>query len=554
MKSNIKILAACSFMMASMASCDLTGINDNPDKPTDDVNYNMSEPRLASTLRGGMIIDGDVEQRLKPLQIDFYSQMLVDGGGWATKNYIQNDEWNNLTWQAYLTQISSINIVIRSLMEKDKDLYANTIAFARIWRVYIHSLAADKFGPMPFPAYATVEDNPPYKSVKDIYYEYFTELDEALNSFSDSAEPIFSDAGIDLVYKNDVSLWKKFGNSLRLRFAVRLSEVDREKCVAEANAALTSPCGLISSKADNAYMPPKADGSWGQDYNYTMFQITWSGPICMSKSFEKLVTNIGNIDWPAGVVNQTSGVAVSNVHPAKVDPRAPKMFQPGIENGDWKGLVYGAKAEEANTGIYQSKQCAEMGFIIKDGAPYKSRPYDMFLSEEVDFLKAELFARNLVAGDAKAAYEAGVRASFETWGVSGDVEEYLASTEKNEAGTSAKYDDQQGAGNTALEKIITQKYIAGLPDLAQEAWNDKRRLNLPRLDVAVYRDQAVYNNSDTNILNPQNFIKRMKYPMKEQLVNAAEYEKGKSMLGGIGDVVSTPIWWDKNSNYCTSSK
>lgn len=91
---------------------------------------------------------------------------------------------------------------------KDKDLYANTIAFARIWRVYIHSQAADKFGPMPFPAYATVEDNPPYKSVKDIYYEYFTELDEALNSFSDSAEPIFSDAGIDLVYKNDVSLWK----------------------------------------------------------------------------------------------------------------------------------------------------------------------------------------------------------------------------------------------------------------------------------------------------------------------------------------------------------
>ena len=131
---------------------------------------------------------------------------------------------------------------------------------------------------------------------------------------------------------------------------------------------------------------------------------------------------------------------------------------------------------------------------------------------------------------------------------------YLASTEKNEAGTSAKYADQQGAGNTALEKIITQKYIAGLPDLAQEAWNDKRRLNLPRLDVAVYRDQAVYNNSDTNILNPQNFIKRMKYPMKEQLVNAAEYEKGKSMLGGKGDVVSTPIWWDKNSNYCTSSK
>ena len=60
MKSSIKILAACSFMMASMASCDLTGIYEIPDKPTDDVNYNLSVSRLGSTLRGVMIIDGDV--------------------------------------------------------------------------------------------------------------------------------------------------------------------------------------------------------------------------------------------------------------------------------------------------------------------------------------------------------------------------------------------------------------------------------------------------------------------------------------------------------------
>lgn len=39
MKSSIKILAACSFMMLGVTSCDLTGINENPDKPTDDVNY-----------------------------------------------------------------------------------------------------------------------------------------------------------------------------------------------------------------------------------------------------------------------------------------------------------------------------------------------------------------------------------------------------------------------------------------------------------------------------------------------------------------------------------
>lgn len=549
----IKIIAACSVLMLGVSGCDLTGLNDNPNKPTDDVDYNMNEPRLASTLRGGVIIDGDIEQRLKPLQIDFYSQMAIDGGSWSSKNYVQNDEWNNLAWQAYLKQITALNIVIRSSTEKDKELYINTIAFAKLWRVYIHSLAADKFGPMPFPTYTSVEENPPYKSVKDIYYEYFKELDEAIALFSTSAPSIFSDKAWDIVYKCDQNKWKKFANSLRLRLAVRLSEIDQAKCIEESKKALAAESGLIDSRSTNAYLPPKADGGWGADYNYTMFQITWGGPICMSKSFEKLVTNIGGIAWPKDVINQTSGVAVSNVHPAMVDPRAPKMFQPGIENGDWKGLIFGAKPEEANIGIYQSKQCAEFGFIIKDGAPYKSRPYDLFLAEEVCFLKAELYARGMVPGDAKAAYEEGIRASFTTWEVANHAENYLTSTEKNEAGTSVKYDDQQGAGNTALEKIITQKYIAALPDLALEGWSDKRRLNLPRMDVAVYRDQSIYNNDDKDIKKSQNFIKRMKYPTKENLVNTSEYNRGLELLGNK-DIVSSPLWWDTNKNYCTSEK
>ncbi len=216
-------------------------------------------------------------------------------------------------------------------------------AFARIWRVYIHSRLRISLVDA-FPAYATVEDNPPYKSVKDIYYEYFTELDEALNS---------SAIALSLYSRMQVSTWsirmtfllKKFGNSLRLRsLFVYLRWIERN-VVAEANAALTSPCGLISSKADNAYMPQKRMVLWGQDYNYTMFQITWSGPICMSKSFGEISDYIGNIRLACRRGKpDIRMLRYRNVHPAKVDPRAPKMFQPGIENGDWKGLVYGAKA------------------------------------------------------------------------------------------------------------------------------------------------------------------------------------------------------------------
>ena len=548
----IKILAASFLVCVGITGCDLTGLNENPNKPTDDVDYNMNEPRLASTLRGGVIMDGDIEERSKQLQIDLYSQMTIDGGKWGTKNYIMNDEWNSRIWDEYLKQIASLNIVIRSSIEKDKDLYANSIAVAKIWRVYVHSQAADKFGPMPFPACKEIENNPPYKNLDAIYAEYFAELDDAINTFNESAGPIFSDSAWDVIFKGNVDRWKKFANSLHLRLALRLSEVDITTCKKEVASALANPAGLIENSLDNARISVKADGSWGGDYNYTMFQITWGTSANMSKSFEKLVTNIGGIAFPTDLTNQSSGKHLSNVHPAKADPRAPIIFQPAIENGDWTGIVYGMKMEETNTGIYQSKQHAELGYIWQAGVPYKSRPYDLFLSEEVHFLKAEAYARGFVGGDAKAEYEAGVRASFSTWGALG-ADEYLVSNEKNLAGTSANYDDQTGSGNTALEKIITQKYIAATPDMSQEAWNDKRRLNLPRLDVAVYRDPIIYSSYSQDFKDSRNFIKRIQYPVKEKLVNQDEYNKGVQMLGG-NDNVAANLWWDKNANYCTSAE
>ncbi|WP_195374928.1 MULTISPECIES: SusD/RagB family nutrient-binding outer membrane lipoprotein [Parabacteroides] len=556
---NVKILAACSLLLLGVSSCDLTGLNENPNKPSNDVDYNMNEPRLLGTVRGGKIIDGDVEQRLKALQVDLYSQMVVDGGGWSTANYVQNDGWNLVIWEQYLKQLASLNIVIRDLSAReDAEDYANTIAFARIWRVYVHSMASDLFGPMPFPKPSDdPEANPPYREMEDIYTEYFSELDEAPKMFTSGAKSIFTDKSNDIVYQCDNDAWKRFANSLRLRLALRVSEVAPDVCKTQAQAAINADGGLISNSKQNAYMPPKADGSWGQDYNYVMFQITWGGPLNMSKSFEKLVTNIGGVAWPAGVENTTptltgeAPIPVSSVHPAKVDPRAPKIFQPSITGGNWQGLPYGARSEEQNKGDYVVKNYAELGYLVKDGGKYNSRPYDVFLYEEVCFLKAELFARGILAGDAKHEYEEGVRSSFEKWGVGSQADEYLASTEKNLAGTSAKYDDQAGAGNTALEKIITQKYIAGTPDLSWEGWSDKRRLNLPRLDVAIYRDETVFGGYSKDIKDPKNFIKRIKYPVKESLVNKDEYNRGVQMLGGK-DNVAANLWWDKNANYCTS--
>jgi hypothetical protein len=557
MKNSIKLFAACLLFSLGMTGCDLTAINVNPNEPTAEVDYNLDAVRLATAFRTSLpAIDGDDEQRIKSLMIDFYAQML-DAGTWPTKNYLMNEDWNQRMYRRVQSAISSLNIVIRNLGAKE-DEFANILAVAKIWRVYVQSNGIDYFGPIPFAKYSEIEANPPYRSVEDAYTEFFRELEAAVALIDrKSPNPVFAESAYDIVYKNDIAKWRKFANSLRLRLALRLSEVAPEVCKEQAGKAIGS--GVMENVGDNAYIAPQANGDWGADYNYTMFQITWSGPLNMTSSFEKLVTGIGGIDWPEGIVNNRpilSGNAVVPVssHPEKVDPRAPKMFEPALVGGQWAGIPFGlSSAMIEDHPEYNANRWPELGILIRNGAPYKNRPYDVFLYEEVCFLKAEAALRGFAAGDAKAEYEKGVRTSFATWGVADKVDIYLASTAKNAAGTSAAFDDNAGAGNTPLEKIITQKYLGLFPDMAMEAWNDKRRLNLPRMDVGLSRDQLLYDNGNTNILDPTNFIKRVQYPQNEIQINKAEYDKGVQLLNGA-DVVSTPIWWDKNKNYCTSSQ
>lgn len=550
-----KIVMSLMLFTGMFASCNDLYDNVNPNSPSNEVNYNFSESALGSIFRTSVpAMEGDDEQRVKSLMVDFYAQIL-DGGNFDTRYYMMNDDWNARMFRRVQNGVANLNLVLRSLEEKG-DEFAYAKAVAKIWRVYIASVGVDWFGPIPLPGYkGEVVANPPYIAPQSAYNEFFIELTEA-NALlaSTSANPIFRNGNYDIVFKNDKEKWRKFGNSLHLRLAMRLSEVDANKCTAEVQKALAD--GVMESAADNAYLPPKADGTWGQNYNYTMFQITWGGPLNMTTSMEKLLTNLGGQPFPATGKNQRGGVALSAVHPAKVDPRGTRMFDPAFGNGDWKGRPDGlniTKHPELVAENYQSVKFSELGVLYNNGAPYITRPYDVFLYEEVCFLKAEAALRGFAPGlNAKDQYEAGITASFAKWGTSDKLSVYLQSTDKNLAGTSVSFADNTGAGNTALEKIITQKYLALFPDMAQEAWNDKRRLNLPRTDVAMDRNELLWPSRSTDVKNVSNYIKRVEYPESENTINNAEYMKAVQLLGGP-DAVNTRIWWDTGKNYCTST-
>ncbi|MEN9919514.1 MAG: hypothetical protein RL662_1950 [Bacteroidota bacterium] len=517
-------------------------INTNPNDPTGDM-YDFSKGKLGKALRNGAVYnDADIQQRVKALGADVFAHYVSGAGSnWQTRNYVPTDSWSSLYWNTYYSSwLAELNMII-----VDADIYPNrenTKALARIWRVYMQSMITDNFGSIPFPL-SPADTKPDYMPLKEQYKIYFTELDEAVKSF-DSTKPFLTFE--DWVYGGSIDKWKRFANSLRLRLAIKLSEIDPALCGEQAQAALKADMGIIESNADNAVVG--STSGWGKQYPYYLYQQGWGDRQTMMSSMEKILTNIGGIDY--------NGAA--KMHPAKVDPRGTKYFDTSVKGDAWRGMNTGI--ETITDEMKASVSAMSITWILKDN----TRKTEVLTYPEICFLMAEAVERGFVAGQgtAKEWYEKGVKASFSQWSL-GDLQslEYLASNEKNLWGTSANYDDVSGAGNTALEKIITQKYIASYPDLSFQVWNDKRRLNLPAFDIPLLRNTSsgTYP-SDGDIQNVSNFISRLPYPQNEFLINRVKYETGVAVLNAEsstmgGDKTSTPLWWaSKRSNYNTSVK
>ncbi|WP_165024982.1 MULTISPECIES: SusD/RagB family nutrient-binding outer membrane lipoprotein [unclassified Dysgonomonas] len=505
-------------------------INTNPNGLTED-QYDFSMLDLGASLRKGATYEGaDAHQRVKALGIDVFVQYT---GGTATSAiWSMDDGWQSLYWKNhYNNQISILNGILR-----DAELYENrenSKALARIWRIYIQSMFTDYFGPAPFPQ-SSEDTDPEYMKLEDQYAIFFKELDEAVNDF-DATKPFLTKE--DPIYSGRMTQWKRFANTLRLRLAIKMSEINPTLCKEQAQKAFDAPEGIMQS-GDDARIA--GTSGWGNQYPYYMYQVAWTDRQMLVASMEKALTGIGGLDY--------SGTAT--VAPAKVDPRGSRMFDPSPVGNAWVGIPPGMRTEP---GDLRSKSAAMSTIWV---IPNDTRKTDIMLYTEACFLMAEAVERFAIVSPktAKQWYEEGIKASFANWGVSADVDAYIASSEKNLWGTSAKYDDATGAGNTKLEKIVTQRYIAFYPDLSLQVWNDKRRLNIPAMVIPEYRDSGagIYP-LDGNIKNPDNYISRTVYPQSEKQINESKYNGGVAQLRD-GDKTSSPLWWaSKRSNYVTSN-
>lgn len=530
----------------------------------------------------------------------------------------------------------------------EKEFFPNVKQFARIWRAYLISEFVDNFGPYPIESF--LGENPVFNSEKDDYEFILKELKEAAAAINTSVLPVEAEGKCDPFdnVKYDPVKWQKYANSLRMRLAMRLSNIDKATAQAEFEDAAK---GNKILTADDMFAVKENDG-W--DVFSGVYTRSFDDQV-LSSTVANLLTNLGGIK----VTEQRSDLAsyvkpanylgikydrhyVANTDnptkqywldgmPENLDPRALKIFcLPDDENAEnyidkyndrtakdfvlytvdengnpipnkdnpgeikidatrcWNGYPAGSRGGWSPTLAYNQLVTNGYGpgctlpMLGKDYCKGKSRIF--FAAWETYFLLAEASLYGWNTGTtAKEAYENGIKASFEYFGVSKYVNDYLNSTNYNRVGTSVKFDhtteptaeqmtyvdgyskEQKTvtyeyptasktlygkALNDHLTKIITQKFIAQTPYLVLEMWSDFRRLGLPFFEIPA-NESSMTGSDMVNVWNPNSwkdgqkwefYPQRMRYPSSLENADPEGYKQAVELLGGSDNII-TPLWW-----------
>jgi hypothetical protein len=326
--------------------------------------------------------------------------------------------------------------VIRDLREGKKLVPAqisnattqkNAIAVAEITEIMAWYYLVTTFGDIPYSqAMDATIPQPKYDNQQTVYNDLLTRLDAAIASINTSGESI-GDA--DLIYAGDMTMWKKFANSLKLKMGMTIADADNAKAKATVESAVAS--GVFTSNADNAVFlyqsaPPNTNPVW--------VDLVQSG----RKDFVAASTIINKM------------VALN-------DPRTNDYFTTDAVGG-YSG---GAPGASSNFATFSKPS---------DAIQAPDAPATLLSYAEVEFFLAEAKERGYnVPGTAAGHYNAAVTASILEWGgTTAEAVTYLA--QPGVVYVSANY----------KQLIGTQKWIA-LYNRGWDEWIEWRRLDQPVL-------------------------------------------------------------------------
>lgn len=469
-----KYLVVCTLFLLWSCTKDFTTINTNPNSPT-------SVP--ASNVFGQGIIS--LTNILFQTHMDVYYTGSYSGmtasssqGDYEYRVDINNGWWTGL--------YATMNDFVDADSIASKDANTNLEAAALTMKAYTAEATTDMFGAIPYSeAFEGTSKGiiyPKYDSQQDVYNAIIAELKAASDLFNKNKGDI--GAG-DFIFHGDVTKWKQFCNSIILRAAIRISNVDSATAKTIIGGILGAPSmyPIMTSNDDNAYLiyPGSAPDQdlWYEDPQLGNQAMGW---------------------W------RVNDVLVSTLKNSN-DPRLPVYALPN-KYGIYNGYRFGPN--QLSDTMNNSNDLSRIGDRFAND-PKGFSP--LMNCAEVYFMLAEAYERNFATGDAQQAYENGITASMEENGISSSA--------------TTQFISQPGiawnSGTTSnLHKVYLQKWVS-LFKQNLEAWCVERRTDVP-LMTDISKDYAQSHNRPPF---------RFPYPNIEKTLNT-NFPR---------DIVETDIFW-----------
>ncbi len=374
----------------------------------------------------------------------------------------------------------------------------NVKQVARIWFAYLTSEYVDNFGVGP--TGMVMGEIPEFKSCEEVYKYMLAELKDAASKLDTSITPDDKEKGGDAAYAFDFAKWVKYANSMRMRLAMRLSEVDPSTAQTEFEDAAR---GQLITTADEIFKVAEKD-VW--DNLAGVMSRSWNQQ-CISMTIFNLMTNLGGVatkdqltadryqpyikdnanylgvyypeHFSLNSDNPSKGFWMDGI-PQSVDPRAFKLYYlpedkdaPNystwgegnykVRNNEnvrglinptnpkdtvafvkpaftWNGVANGYGGPKYSKNMIMNT--AIWGSYPSIGKQYRtSQNHRVFFGDwETWFLLAEGAVRGWNSGvDAETAYNNGIKASFVYNGCTEFLDAYLQSEAYNRVGTSVKF-------------------------------------------------------------------------------------------------------------------
>ncbi len=387
------------------------------------------------------------------------------------------------TWTTYYRLLTNVKEMYNASIQLNDPNYK---AIAITLRSWIYANLSDCFGDVPMTEAARGDEGilrPVFDKQETIYKTIIADLDSANNLFNTSLTMSF---GTEILYNNNVSNWKRFCNSLQMRLLLRVSKRTEMNAMAKLRQMIDNPTKYPVFIANDQAAVLKITGvvpnvsPWGRAIDFTTFRA-------MGKFF---LDNLNDLN----------------------DPRRAKFAtqaRPSTGTGTigYMGIPSGYSGGESQFQFIPSNlnialvQAPMIGLLMTYA--------------EVELIKSEveLFYNNATA--AKAAYEKGVKATVEQWGLTLPTD-YFTNT--------------KAAYNGTLERIMLQKYYALFFNDYQQ-WFEYRRTGFPVLPIAA------------GMINDKKVPVRYRYPINVRSTNTENYNKAVQSMGA--DDFNTKVWWEK---------